>query len=189
MSSTVQTPNYGALPNYTHEKTKSYLMLQATIFILFNLGYFCLTRSNIRPPHKWAVIPTHKLRVLRKMVSIQIVMWSILSIRCLAGLAYIDFGSMDLNLASQLSVLMPLIGAILSVIQVRQLFQLRALYAVRIAEGPIPIETSPRFKELLEAYETNPSRSLLEALLREIGPPPRSRRFFRRHRSNKWFDS
>ena len=163
-------------------------MIQITILVLFNIGFLLWTRNDIRPPHRWAVIPTHKLRILRAMVSSQIVMWSLLSIWSLIHLAYVDFGSLGLDPRSQLLGVMPLGASILAAIQVRQLFRLRSLYTARMIEGPAQVETSHRFKELLEAFQTNPSPQLLEALLREIGPPPKSWKFFGRGRPDTGFD-
>ena len=122
------------------------------------------------------------------MLSSQITMWSLFALWSLTRLAYVDFGSLELDLRSQLVGMMPLAASILAAIQVRQLFRLRSLQTARIIDGPAPVETSHRFKELLEAFQTNPSPQLLEALLREIGPSPKTRKFFRRGRPDTGFD-
>ena len=95
-------------------------------------------------------------------------------------MAFVDFGSLDLSFSNQFLAMLPLTWSLLAVIQVRQLVKLKALQSARILEGPIKIDTSPRFKELLEEYEIRPSPSVLEALLRELGPSPKAFGFWRR---------
>ena len=160
-------------------------------FIIVLLAGACCSfwnRRDIRSPHRWAVIPASKLRILKALVSSLIAWWSAISIFSLLSLLHVDFGMLELNFSQQISVILPLLASVVAAIQAKQLLHLRTLYTARIIEGPAPVEPSPRFKELLEAFQTNPSPQLLEALLREIGPPPKSWKFFRRGRPNTGFD-
>ena len=162
-----------------------------SFFIIVLLMGACCSfwnRRDIRSPHRWAVIPTSKLRILKAMVSSLIAWWSAISILSLLSLLYVDFGMLELNFSQQISVILPLSASVVAAVQAKQLLHLRTLYTARIIEGPVPVEISPRFKELLEAFQTSPSPQLLEALLREIGPPPKARKFFRRGLPDTGFD-
>jgi hypothetical protein len=158
-------------------------MMRLLLAAAVHAGFFCWTKYFISKPEALNGIPKRGLRFMKALVSSLILWWSLIAVFSLLAMASLNLGVGDQKWLSQFVAVVPLAGCFLAIVHVSQLLKLRAMHDAAIPAGSAELDTSDRFEELLREFGSDPSSGNLEALLREIGPPPR---MFGARNRRKW---